>query len=199
MGIFRNRFFLVALVLLLAAGGSSGFFVQQVFSAQAAYQEERERVAELQERARRADALEARWETVQEDAQKIGKAILQREDLPVFFETIEATARAAGVSETTTIQEEGKNEMHFLLRATGQFPNLYVFVTHLNVLPTLLFLEEVSFSSKGSSAGSRRDAQVVIEPSADVLVRVPLGGIVEKEDAGGSTEINTNDNGDVTD
>jgi len=193
MKIFRNSFFLISLILLLASGGALWFFVQQVFATKISYQQEREKVAELEERARLADALESRWETVQEDKKIVEKAILQRKDLPVFFETIEATASAAGVTETTTVQEKGEHEMRFLLQASGQFPNLYVFVTHLNVLPTLIFLEEVSFSFKGGASGARGSSPVAIQPVANAVVRVPLGGLLESEVVEGSAETNKKD------
>lgn len=174
---------IIAALFVLCTAGVLAFSLRSLQATLSAFRGERDVVEGLQERARRADALEARWDTVESEAKKINRAILRREDLPSFFATIEATAAQARVTETTTVRKAETKEMSFLLQATGDFAGLYEFVTHLNVLPTLLFLEEVTFTS-GGAVEMRRASPTNPEgkPAASVVIRVPFRGVAEEEE-----------------
>lgn len=168
----RRNFFISIIVMLVVLAGLV-FLVWQTADAATTLRDIRKDVADIQARARRADALEARWITVEPKAATIEKAFLSRDDLPEFFGMIEATAAAAGVTEVTTIEDTAVSEIDFRLSVSGPFSGVFIFVTHLNVLPTLLFVEDVSFSTAARS-GSQVAAALPSDVSADVVIRVPL-------------------------
>lgn len=172
----RQRFLIFSLLFFVFAAGGAGFFVRFVLKTKAEFQTVRDSVIDLEARARRAGVLQARWESVKSEGELINHAILDRRNLPSFFSSVEATAAAAGVTESNTLLSETNGEMRFQLSAEGSFPDLFVFVTHLNVLPTLLFVEEVNVHAGGS--GIRRGGVTTeeVQPTVDVVVRVPLSG-----------------------
>jgi len=169
----QRRNFFISIIVMLAVAAGLGFLVWQTMGAAATLRDIRKDVAEIQGRARRAGALEARWTTVEPKAATIEKAFLSRDDLPEFFGMIEATAAAAGVTEVTTIEDTAVSEIDFRLSVSGPFSGVFIFVTHLNVLPTLLFVEDVSFSTAPRS-GAEAAAALPSHVSADVVIRVPL-------------------------
>jgi hypothetical protein len=168
-------------VFLFALIGGVGFSYRQLSIVTREFQSLRKDLTELEARANHAEALETRWERVAPKATLIESAFLSREDLPRFFESVEATAAAAGTTvtisvvgtSTTTKKGEQPSAIRFQFRAQGPFPTLFVFTTHLNVLPTLLFVEQVNFSVSGGGE-SRFGAETL--PTVDIIVRVPLRG-----------------------
>lgn len=189
---FRQRFFISSILFLVLAAGAMALFVQVALKTRSEFQAVRNSVIDLETRARRAGALQARWESVKGEGELINRAILDRKNLSSFFSSVEATATAAGVTESNTLLSEANGEMRFRLSASGPFPNLFVFITHLNVLPTLLFVEEVNVHAAGT--GTRRVGTTIVEaqPTADVVVRVPLSGeaVVSKTTPAASSQTN---------
>lgn len=161
----RNSF-LIALALLFGAAGTGVFLTYRIITTLDTFRSVREELAELESRAQRATTLESRWESIAEKSTRIEAAFLDRDDLPDFLDSVEETARAARVEETTTIENEGEDAMRFRFKAVGAFPDVFTFVAHVNVLPVLLFVEEVSFVS--STTGSAATGPVSV--TADLLV-----------------------------
>lgn len=144
------------------------------------YGEVRDQLGAIETQALRVDSLESRWQSVSDEAELIERAFVRRDQLAQFLETIEATAANAGVFEETSIFKEEPDEITLRLRVSGPFKSIYTFVTHLNVLPNLLFLERVEFFKGALVAPSDLSAQQIIDfSSAEVIVRVPLKITVE--------------------
>lgn len=191
-----SRTIVTTAFFLVAAFGAFGFSAWQADRAASLLRAERASVAEIDARVKRVEALSTRWETVEAKANAIERTFLQREDargdetrrgLPQFLALVEATAASAGVTVQTSVQEEEDEIIYFRLTAKGSFADLFVFVTHLNVLPTLLFVEDVGFRAATTEAGRGAPQEPA---TADIVLRVPLRveGGVKKEEAGAAEE-----------
>lgn len=169
MGIVFALLFMVLTYGLLAGA------VYFAFEQNRQYLDIRDRLGAIEAQARRVNALEARWRGVADEAESIEKAFVRRDQLSDFLEAVEATAANAGVAEVTSIFEDTQNEIRLRLRVSGPFEGVYTFVTHLNVLPNLLFLERVDFSRGASVFSGDTPSEVVAAySSAEVIIRVPL-------------------------
>ena len=164
MRVSRGSIF--ATLFLLAAFGTLAFSVWWAADMTAILRQTRRAFAIAQSQADRAGALQARWQGVAEKAGTISGAFLGRNDLASFLGLVEQTASAAGVTEETSIVLQSDEALTLLFRARGPFPNLFTFMAHINVLPKLLFVQEVRFQSADVENSDLR--------TLEVLVRVPL-------------------------
>ncbi|OHA49623.1 MAG: hypothetical protein A2991_00790 [Candidatus Terrybacteria bacterium RIFCSPLOWO2_01_FULL_58_14] len=164
----HSRLLIVLILFSLGMAGGVGFLSFRLVRAAEDFRAMKAEVADFQGRILRAGALETRWESVSEKAGVIQGAFLDRDALPQFLGSAEATAIDAGVKETTSILKEEVGNIEFRLHGVGAFSPLFVFMTHLNVLPALLFVEEVSFTAASQEAVSEQP------PSVDVTIRVPI-------------------------
>lgn len=165
----------IAVLFALAAAGTLAATTWFAIEQSRLYGEVRDQLGAIEVQALRVDSLESRWQSVSDEAELIERAFVRRDQLAVFLETIEATAANAGVFEETSIFEEEPDEITLRLRVSGPFKSVYTFVTHLNVLPNLLFLERAEFFRGALVAPNDLTAdQVKGFSSAEVIVRVPL-------------------------
>lgn len=166
---------LVAVAFLLLALGLLGGATWYALSQNEQYTEVRDQLAEIESQARRVDTLESRWNSISDQAETIERAFVRRDQLASFLEVVEETAANAGVFEQTSIFAEEPDEITLRLRVSGPYQGIYTFVTHLNVLPNLLFLERVEFFQGSVAVPSGTPSEAVAGySSAEVIVRVPL-------------------------
>lgn len=163
---------MLAAAFFLAVAGAAGFFGWKTMQKAAQFQNMRAELAELEARTKRFEAFEARWETVAPRAEALEQAYLSREDVPSFLGLVERTALDAGVSETTRLVEEGEEDLRFGFEAEGRFENLFVFLTHVHVLPVVMFVEEIGLSA--DTASGAEGAPPPGDGKVDIVVRVPL-------------------------
>ncbi|MBI4134334.1 MAG: hypothetical protein HY475_02850 [Candidatus Terrybacteria bacterium] len=164
----HSRLFIALILFSFGMALGVGLLSLRLMRAAEDFRAMKAEVADFQGRILRAGALETRWESVSEKAGVIQGAFLDRDALPQFLGSAEATAIDAGVKETTSILKEEVGNIEFRLHGVGAFSPLFVFMTHLNVLPALLFVEEVSFTAASQEAASEQP------PSVDVTIRVPI-------------------------
>ena len=162
---------LFALAMLGVLGGAVWYALQQ----NAQYVDVRDKLAAIEAQALRVDTLQSRWSSISEEAETIERAFVRRDQLASFLETVEETAANAGVFEQTSIFAEEEDEITLRLRVSGPFQGIYTFVTHLNVLPNLLFLERVEFFQGVVAVPVGTPSTSIIGySSGEVIVRVPL-------------------------
>lgn len=165
----------ISVIVLIVSLGALGGTVFWASLEGAAYVEVRDKLSAIEAQALRVGTLESRWRSVSKEAELIERAFVRSDQISLFLETVEETARNAGVFEQTGIVEEEDDEITLRLRVSGPFKAIYTFVTHLNVLPNLLFLEKVDFFEGAVVVPpDAREEQIFEYSSAEVIIRIPL-------------------------